>query len=215
MLKKLITAALVVLVTSVVVNAEETSTNDMMAGMSYPMQKSMDPQVWTQMMGMMMDPAKMMSMESCALCHDGEDLARYSKDFGPMLEASQQMGQLMSPHQMMQSMNPMMSSMMNPMAMMMNPMTMMYPMMGMMGPMMGMMNPMMMGMMNPMTMMNPMMMGGSMMNPMMMGGNMMNPMGMGGSYNANPMGQMMKPEQYTDWFNQMMKQFTPAQPAAK
>ena len=43
---------------------------------------------------------------------------------------------------------------------------------------------------------------------------------MGGANNANPMGQMMKPEQYTDWFNQMsemMKQYTsPAQtPAAK
>ncbi len=63
--------------------------------------------------------------------------------------------------------------------------------------------------------MNPMM---GIMNPMMMGGMMsgMNPMGgmMGGSYNNNSMGQMMKPEQYTQWFNQMtemMKQFAPAQ----
>jgi hypothetical protein len=181
----------------------------MMAGMSYPMQKSMDPQVWMQMMSMMMDPAKAMSMENCALCHEGDDLARYAKDFGPMMDASQQMAKFMSPHQMLQSMNPMMTSMMNPMAMMMNPMAMMYPMMGMMGPMMGMMNPMMMGgMMNPMAMMNPMMMGGGMMNPMMMGGM--------GAANTNPMGQMMKPEQYTDWFNQMsemMKQFAPQQPA--
>jgi hypothetical protein len=248
---------LFVLVGSVSVNAEDAAPANAMAGMSYPMQKSMDPQVWMKMSMMMMDPAKAASMESCALCHEGEDLARYAKDFGPMMEPMQQMGQAMSPHQMLQQMSPMMGgmgNMMNPMSMMMNPMSMMNPMMGMMGPMMSMMgpmmNPMMMGgmmgpMMSPMMgMMNPMsMMGGmggmnamnpmSMMNPMMgmmgpmmggMGGmNAMNPMGMmggsgaGGGYNnANPMSGMMKPEQYTDWFNQMMKQFTPAEtPAGK
>jgi hypothetical protein len=82
-------------------------------------------------------------------------------------------------------------------------------MMSGMNPMMGMMNPMM-GMMNPMSMMGGM--GGmNAMNPMsMMGGTT------SGYNNANPMGGMMKPEQYTDWFNQMMKQFTPAEtPAAK
>ena len=220
------------------VNAEEAAPTNAMAGMSYPMQKSMDPQVWMQMMTMMMDPAKATSMENCALCHEGDDLARYAKDFGPMMEPMQKMGQAMSPHQMLQGMSPMMGgmgNMMNPMSMMMNPMSMMNPMMGMMGPMMGMMGPMMGmmgpmmnpmsmmggmggmgGMMNPMAMMNPMSM---MMNPMgMMGGmggmNAMNPMSMmGGANNANPMGQMMKPEQYTDWFNQMsemMKQFAPA-----
>jgi hypothetical protein len=44
---------------------------------------------------------------------------------------------------------------------------------------------------------------------------MMGGTGTGGGYNnANPMGGMMKPEQYTDWFNQMMKQFTPAEAPA-
>ena len=198
---KLLIAAAFVVGIGAAVNAEENaSSSAAMPGMTHAMQKTMDPEVWSKMMGMMMDPAKAMSMESCAMCHEGDDLARYAKDFGPMMDASQQMAKFMSPHQMMQMANPMMG-------MMMNPMSMMYPMMGMMGPMMGMMNPMMMGMMNPMAMMNPM----TMMNPMMMGG-MMNPMMMGGS-NANPMGQMMQPDQYTDWFNQMtemMKQYTPA-----
>ncbi len=206
--RKLLLASLIATLGFSTVSAEEAKPAMMgMQGMSYPMQKSMDPQVWMQMMTMMMDPAKAASMENCALCHEGDDLARYAKDFGPMMEPMQKMGEAMSPHQMLQGMNPMMG--------MMNPM-----MMGMMNPMMGMMNPMMMGMMNPMMgMMNPMMMGMmnpmmGMMNPMMMGmmGPMMNPMSMmGGGHNANPMGQMMKPEQYTDWFNQMMKSFAPAQ----
>ncbi|MDW3094225.1 MAG: hypothetical protein R8G33_00980 [Gammaproteobacteria bacterium] len=202
------------------VNAEDAAPTNAMAGMSYPMQKSMDPNVWMKMMPMMMDPSKMMSMENCALCHEGDDLARYAKDFGPMMEPMKELAKAASPHQMASMMNPFMNSM-GGMGGMMNPamyMNMMYPMMGMMGPMMGMMGPMMggmggMNMMNPMGMMGPMMggMGG-------MGGmNMMNPMGMmGGSgyNNANPMGQMMNPEQYTDWFNQMMKSFTPAQQPA-
>jgi hypothetical protein len=85
-------------------------------------------------------------------------------------------------------------------------------MIGGMNPMMGMMNPMM-GMMGPMmSMMNPMrMMGGGMggMNPMSMMGGANNTDG--GYNNADHMSGMMKPEQYTDWFNQMMKQFTPAE----
>ena len=170
MLRKLLIVTLLCAVTNITAVAEDKNNYDMMAGMSYPMQKSMDPQVWMQMMTMMMDPARAMSMENCALCHQDDDLARYAKDFGPMMEASQQMAQWMSPHQMMQAMNPMMMGMMNPM-------------------MMGGMNPMMMGGMNPM-------------------------MGMGGHGANNPMGQMMNPEQYTNWFNQMsemMKQFTPPQ----
>ena len=136
-------------VSALTIQAEETKNSQPnMAGMSSAMQKSMDPNVMMKMMNMMMDPEKAMSMESCAECHDAETVARYAKDFGPMME----------------SMKPMMS-MMNPQ--MMN--SMMAPMMGMMNPMMGMMNPMMASMMNPMTMMGPMMgMGGmsSMMNPM-------------------------------------------------
>ncbi len=136
-------------------------------GMSYPMQKSMDPQVMMQMMTMMMDPSKASAMENCALCHEADDLARYAKDFGPMMESMKSMSKSVAPHAAMQQMNPMMGSM---------------------------------GGMNPMSMMG----GAGGMNPMSM---------MGGANNANPMGQMMKPEQYTDWFNQMMKSYTPAEPA--
>ena len=168
------------------------------------MQKSMDPNVWAQMMAMMMNPQKSSSGATCALCHEAADVARFQKDFGPMMHAMWQpykammnpqmmtsmmdpnaymgmMGSMMNPAMYMNMMNPMMgmmAPMMGMMGPMMNPMNMMNPM-GMMGPMMGMMNPM--NMMNPMGMMGPMM---GMMNPM----NMMNPMGMMG-----PMMGMMNP----------------------
>jgi hypothetical protein len=196
------------------IQAEEKNTNQYsMQSMSSAMQKSMDPNVWSNMMAMMMNPEKAMSMESCAQCHDAEDVARYAKDFGPMMEAMKPMMSMMNPNMYMNMMYPMMG-MMNPMAYM-----------NMMGPMMGMMNPMMASMMNPMAYMNMMgpMMGmggmGSMMNPMgMMGG-----MGMPGmsAHGSNPMGQMpggqmMDPKQYEQWFSQwteMMKNMTP-QPQA-
>ena len=205
--------------TAVTLQAEENKTNSTsMDGMTDSMQKSMSPEVWNSMMAMMMNPEKMMSMESCVQCHDGEDVARYQKDFGPMMEMMKPMAQMMSPHMMNSMMNPMMG-MINPMMGMMNPA--MY--MNMMNPMMGMMNPMM-GMMNPSMMMNPMM-GMNMMYPMMgMMGPMMNPMGgmgmmpgMGGAHGSNPMGQMpggqmMDPKQYEQWFSQwteMMNNMTP------
>lgn len=215
--------------------ADEATPANSMAGMTFEMQKSMDPNTWMQMMQMMMDP-NATAMASCALCHEGEDLARYQKEFGPMMDVANNMYKAAGPHQAAQYMNPMMgmmnpsmmSGMMNPMMGMMNPMmSMMGPMMnpmsmmGMMGPMMGMMGPMMnpMGMMgggmNPMSMMNPMGMMGGMMNPMGMMGGMSNPMGMmGGGTNANPMGNMMQPDQYADWFKQMtemMQNFAPAE----
>ncbi len=212
-------ALIIVIAGATSLQAEDASSAS--TGMTPAMQKAMDPNVWTNMMAMMMNPEKAMSMESCAECHDGEDVARYQKDFGPMMEAMKPMMSMMNPHMMTSMMNPMMG-MMNPMMGMMNPMMgMMNPMMGMMNPMMGgMMNPMMGGMMNPMMggMMNPMM--GGMMNPMTMM-NMMYPMmgmmgpmmGMGGMGNpmmgGNPMGQMMDPKQYENWFNEMMKGFTP------
>ena len=154
--------------------------------MTPAMQKSMDPSVMANMMNMMMtSPDKMMSMESCAQCHTGEDIARYQKDFGPMMEAMKPMMNMMNP--MMGMMYPMMAPMVNPM-------------MGMMGPTMGMMNPMMapmMGMMGPM--MYPMKdMNSAMMSPMM---GMMNPMM---APMMNPMG-MMDPKQYEQWFNQWSK----------
>lgn len=180
-------------------------------GVTPAMQKSMDPNTWTDLMAMMMDPSKGSPMGTCAACHEGEDLARYQEQFGPMMQAMwEPYKAMMNPH--------MMNNMMNPMMAMMNPMAMMGPMMGMMGPMM---NPMMMssmmypmmgmmgGMGNPMAMMNPM----TMMNPMMMGG-MANPMGMMGAAGhgaANP-AQMMDPKQYEQMFNswtEMMKNMAP------
>ncbi len=196
------------------------------------MQNSMKPETMKKMINMMSDPAKMLSMENCASCHEGEQLARIAKDWGPTMSSMKPMMDMMNP------MTGMVEPMMNPMISMMHPMAdMMGPMMGMMNPMMSMMGPMMnpmMGMMNPMMamgapMMNPMM---GMMNPMMAGmtnpamfmnpgtymsmmGPMMNPMGMmgmGGYGNSNSMGQMMDPKQYEQWFNQwtdMMNNMTP------
>ena len=202
---------------STVQAADENQSAYSTEGMSYAMQKSMDPNVWSQMMAMMMDPSSSSAMANCALCHEGEDLARYQEQFGPMMDAAFSMYKSMSPQQMMGMMGPMMNmmnpamymGMMGPMMGMMNPM--------MMGPMMGMMNPMMMGsmmgpmmgMMNPMTMMNPM----NMMNPMSMMGPMMGGAHGGNSYGgSNPMTSMMNPGQYEQWFNQMtemMQNFAP------
>ena len=229
------------LLIGVAVQAEDDNYMQMPGAtdMTYAMKKSMDPNTWTQMMTMMMDPKNSSAMASCAACHDGETVARYQKDFGPMMDSMWNMyKQSADPHMMANMMNPMMgmmnpammNSMMNPMMAMMNPAmmtSMMGPMMGMMnpammmnpmmmmGPMMGMMGPMS-GMMGPMSgMMNPM----GMMNPSMMGSNMMNPMGMmnpgammGGNAGTNQMGQMMDPKQYEQWFNgmnEMMKNFVP------
>ncbi len=177
-----------------------------MAEMTATMQKSMDPNVWAQMMSMMMNPQQSSPIATCALCHEGADVARFQKDYGPMMDAMwEPYKAMMNPH--------MMSSMMNP-AMYMS---MMYPMMGMMGPMM---NPMgMMGpMMNPMGMMGPMMNPMGMMNPMAMMNPMMGMMGgfpMHGNPMAPPMpgaGQAPSPEQQKQWFDQwseMMKNFMP------
>ncbi len=197
-------------------------------GMTSSMEKSMDPNIWSQMMATMMDPQKSSPIATCVLCHESEDMARYQKDFGPMMEAMwQPYKAMMNPHMMSSMMNPnvytnMMGPMMNP-AMYMN---MMNPMMGMLGPMMGMggggmMNPAMyMNMMYPMMgMLGPMMGmgGGSMMNPAMYM-NMMNPMMGGmGMHGGSPMGQMpggqmINPKQYEEWFAQwseMMKNFAP------
>jgi len=112
--------------------------------MSYAMQKTMDPNVWTKLMGSMMsgELQGQPMIASCVECHTSEDIARYQKDYGGMMHA-------MNP--MMQAANPQFygGAMMAPMTGMMNPMT------GMMMAPMGMMSPMMMA---PMGMMNPMMM---------------------------------------------------------
>ena len=221
--------------------AEETPTPQATttpSGMSKAMQYSMDPNVWTQMMGIMMDPQNSSPMATCVLCHEPQDVARYHADYGSLMDMMWQPYQaMMNPHAMTSMMNP--NSYLGSFGGMMNPamyMNMMYPMMGMMGPMMGpmmgsMMNPAMyMNMMNPamyMNMMNPMMgpmtnpMG--MMNPMM--GPMTNPMGMmnpmspmsptpgyGGQSPHSPGSQQMDTEQHKQWFDQwtdMMKNFLP------
>ncbi len=191
------------------IQAEETqqpqaTTPSASEGMSTAMQKTMDPNVWTQMMAMMMDPQKSSPASNCVLCHDAAEVAQYQKDFGPMMDAMwQPYKAMMNPQMMAMMMDPntymsMMGPMMNPMSMMgpmMNPMSMMGPMMNPMSMMGPMMNPMsMMGpMMNPMSMMGPMMnpmsMMGPMMNPMSMMGPMMNPMSMMGLM-MNPMSMM-------------------------
>ncbi|NNC67244.1 MAG: hypothetical protein HKN83_04340 [Gammaproteobacteria bacterium] len=120
--------------------------------MSQATQKSMDPNVMNNLMNMMMtSPDKLMSIESCAKCHTDEEVARYQKDFGPMMEAMKPMMGMMNP--MMAMMNPMMGPMMGMAAPMMNPMMDMSG--AMMSPMMGMVNPMMGPMMNPAGMMDP------------------------------------------------------------
>ena len=165
--------------------------------MTYAMQKMMDPNTMMLLMNYMMNPKDVTAEAMCSACHTGEDIARYQKLYGPMLDAMWQPFQAaMNPttYMGMMGMTDPMMGMMNPMMGMMNPMMgMMNPMMGMMNPMMGMMNPMMMGMMNPM-----------MMNPMM--GSYGNPMG------QMPGGQMMDPKQYEEWFKQwteMMQSFAP------
>ncbi len=203
--------------------------------MSPAMQNSMKPEVQKKMMGWMARPQDMMTMEGCAACHEGENLARIAKDWGPMLSSMKPMVDMMNPMtgmvepmmnpmiSMMHPMADMMGPMMNMMGPMMAPMTgMMNPMMGMMTPMMapmtGMMNPMMAGMANPALMMNP----GwymSMMGPMMgMMYPMMNPMGMMGGYGGyggNSMGQMMDPKQYENWFNQWTESMQNMAPQTK
>lgn len=98
-------------------------------GMTYTMRKSMDPKTWMQMMTNMMNPHGSSPEAMCASCHQGEDLARYQKQFGPMMSSSwNQYKSMMDPHTMGSNMNPaMMTQMMH--QMMAIPMQMMMPMM--------------------------------------------------------------------------------------
>lgn len=98
-------------------------------GMTYAMRKSMDPKTWMQMMTTMMNPHGTSTEAMCASCHEGEDLARYQNQFGPMMQPSwNQYKAMMDPHAMGAMMNPMMmTQMMHQMAAI--PMQMMMPMM--------------------------------------------------------------------------------------
>ncbi len=175
--------------------------------LSYATQKSMDPNVWIKLMNSMMsgELQGQPAIASCVECHTNEDIARYQKDFGGMMQMMNPMLQMANP----QMYGAMTGMMMNPMTgMMMSPMQgmmpgMMPPMPGMMPPMQGMMPPMqgmmppMQGMMPPMHGMMPQMQG---MMPPMQG--MMNP---GGSTTpgATPgQPQMMNPQQYEQYYKQ-------------
>ncbi len=204
--------------------------------LSYATQKSMDPKVWMKLMNSMMsgELQGQPAIASCVECHTNEDIARYQKDFGGMMQMMNPMLQMANPQMygampgMM--MNPMMGMMMNPMTgMMMNPMTGM-----MMNPMTGMMMPgMMPGIpgMPPMGMM-PGMPPAGMMPGMPPAGMMpgMPPTGMMPSFPMMPHpggsiapgtkpGQppIMEPKQYEQFYKQwqdMMSKMMPAQPGA-
>ena len=50
--------------------------------------KTMDPNTWTMMMTMSMDPRIWANpISSCAACHDNEDVGRYQQFFGPYVAA--------------------------------------------------------------------------------------------------------------------------------
>jgi len=73
------------------------------------MQKSMDPGVWMQLMTMSMNPQTWSNpIGTCALCHTGEDMARYQKTFGPSLSAMANPAMWMNPTAYMGMMGPMM-----------------------------------------------------------------------------------------------------------
>ena len=185
--------------------------------MNYAMQKMMDPNTMTLLMAYMMNPKDVTVEAMCITCHMGEDIARYQKYYGPMLNAMWQPFQTaMDPATfsgMMGMADPMMGGygsmgggnpMFNP-AMWMNPMTWMNP-----GNYMSLMNPMVwMDPANYMQMMNPMAYMG-MMNPMM--GGYGNPVGQMPGMGQMPGGQMMDPKQYEQWYKQwmdLMQNFTP------
>ena len=97
--------------------------------MSASMQKSMDPAVWTRLMGMMMNPQGASPIAACAECHTDEEVAQYQKDYGPAMNAMwDPFKQVLNPNTWGAMMQPA-SAMMNPMAWMgpstamMNPMT--------------------------------------------------------------------------------------------
>ncbi len=109
----------------------EPFANNAMHGMTYSMRKSMDPNTWIQMMTSMMNPHSASPFAMCASCHEEEDIARYQKQFGPMMQSMWgSYAAMMDPHAMGQMMNPTtMTQMMHQMMAM--PMQMMMPMMGM------------------------------------------------------------------------------------
>jgi len=107
---------------------EPFASNDVF-GVTYSMQKSMDPNTWMKMLTSMINPHGVSPEAMCALCHREKEVARYQKQFGPIMEPTwNQYKAMMDPHVMGSMMNPaMMTQMMHQMVAM--PMQMMAPMM--------------------------------------------------------------------------------------
>lgn len=81
---------------------EPFSSNSPMA-FTHPMKSMMNPNTWMQMMSNMMNPQnKSATQAMCAGCHQSEDLQRYQKQCGTMLEASwnQYQSMMLMPMQM-------------------------------------------------------------------------------------------------------------------
>ena len=47
----------------------------------------MQPNTWFQMMSNMMNPQQVSPVDMCASCHEGQDIARFQQNFGPMMNA--------------------------------------------------------------------------------------------------------------------------------
>ena len=56
-------------------------------GFTPAMQKMMQPNTWFQMMSNMMNPQQASPIDMCASCHEGQDIARFQQNFGPMMNA--------------------------------------------------------------------------------------------------------------------------------
>jgi len=80
-----------------------------MPGMTPAMSAMMNPMMYNNMMGYMMNPMPLMSnpTASCSQCHTAEDVSRYQKTMGPML-AMMNPGNWMNPNAYMSMMTPMM-----------------------------------------------------------------------------------------------------------
>ncbi len=63
---------------------QEAASSQPQDAVAYSIAKMMDPNTYTLMMTMAMDPRIWMNpMSSCAACHNNEDVARYQQVFGP------------------------------------------------------------------------------------------------------------------------------------
>lgn len=108
----------------------EPFASDDVFGVTYSMQKSMDPNTWMKMLTSMINPHGVSPEAMCALCHREKEVTRYQKQFGPIMEPTwNQYKAMMDPHVMGSMMNPAtMTQMMHQIVAM--PMQMMAPMMG-------------------------------------------------------------------------------------